>query len=627
MRILSWNLNGIRTIPQYHPWNAFKDWDGILRELGADILCFQEMKTTRAAIGRNFAVPDSFDSFFSFPSSKGGYSGVAVYTDPTSALPLKAEEGLSGKVQPKPSLAGEERVSTCYPYAHEMDLMVDADGNTPSDLQVLDMEGRGLVLDFGLFVLINLYCPNETSEARLPYKMNYHLMLQERVRKLIEMEKREVIVLGDINVCAAPIDHCDGHLPSNSSTFWEHPARAWFHRWIGPEGPLIDVVRKFWPERKGMYTCWNTKISARETNYGTRIDYILVTPGLLPWIKHGDIQPSVKGSDHCPVYVDLHEQITSISGEQISLRTAMKMDGPSREAPRIAAKFWNEFQGKQTLMSTFFGKRESAKTASDKGHLSSPQSPLAVAFGTLAAIQSTTSKPMSPRHSTESHEANTARPSSEATAPDLKIASKAPGAPEPRKRQRSDNAPAGPSQPKKLKAGQSKLSSFFAKPSTSQPKDTEIIEVSDGETLATSTRSPTSTPPADTHDQLDADYRLAVELSASQENALLSQSEVVVAQSKDPSHSIHAWSTLFAPVPPPNCTVHGEPAREFRVNKPGPNKGKTFYVCSRPVGPGYDKGRSERLREEVDHQYKCNFFKWGSDAKRDALRTAAPRKS
>jgi len=70
--------------------------------------------------------------------------------------------------------------------------------------------------------------------------------------------------------------------------------------------------------------------------------------------------------------------------------------------------------------------------------------------------------------------------------------------------------------------------------------------------------------------------------------------------------------------PPPLCTVHREPSKEFRVNKPGPNKGKTFYLCARPVGPGYDKGRHERRREEVDHQYKCNFFMWASDAKRAA---------
>jgi AP endonuclease-2 len=76
----------------------------------------------------------------------------------------------------------------------------------------------------------------------------------------------------------------------------------------------------------------------------------------------------------------------------------------------------------------------------------------------------------------------------------------------------------------------------------------------------------------------------------------------------------------MAPVQPPKCTVHGEPAKEYTVNKPGPNKGKTFFICSRPVGPGYDKGKGERLREEVDYKYRCNFFMWSANVRREALK-------
>ena len=111
------------------------------------------------------------------------------------------------------------------------------------------------MIDFGLFILINLYCPNETSDIRLPYKLNFHFLLQERVRKLIEEEKREVIVVGDINVCATPMDHCEGSLASTANEFWTHPARAWFKGWLYPEGPMYDVIRSCWPDRQGMYTC------------------------------------------------------------------------------------------------------------------------------------------------------------------------------------------------------------------------------------------------------------------------------------------------------------------------------------------------------------------------------------
>lgn len=215
----------------------------------------QEMKSSRAALERHVALPPSYDAVFSFPQAKGGYSGVAVYTS-QAAIPLKAEEGLSGAIQPKLPFTSDERISSSYPRAHELDdrLVPDEQGHTPSDLAPLDNEGRALVVDFGLFVLINVYCPNETSDARLPFKLNFHLMLEERVR-LLRAEGREVIVLGDINICATPRDHCDGHLPSRQETWWEHPARVWFKRWLEPEGPMIDVVRKLWPERDDMYTC------------------------------------------------------------------------------------------------------------------------------------------------------------------------------------------------------------------------------------------------------------------------------------------------------------------------------------------------------------------------------------
>ena len=99
----------------------------------------------------------------------------------------------------------------------------------PDDLLALDLKGCVLMLDFGLFMLINLYCLNEGSDACFPYKMNYYLMLQERVRGLIAAG-REVVVVSNLNVCAAPIDHCDGHLPSNATTRHECGCGAGWHR-------------------------------------------------------------------------------------------------------------------------------------------------------------------------------------------------------------------------------------------------------------------------------------------------------------------------------------------------------------------------------------------------------------
>lgn len=218
------------------------------------------MKTQRNLLPKCFPLPKKYDSFLSFPLNKGGYSGVAVYTKTRSTAPLKAEEGLTGKLQPKPPFDTTERISSSYPLLADLPIYPEDDGSKLSSLMDLDSEGRTLMLDLGLFVLINVYCPAETSETRLPYKMNFHVLLQERVRKLIEEEKRQVIVVGDINAAAAPIDHCDGNLPSNFTTFWERPPRAWFKNWLFPLGPMVDVVRKSWPDRKGMYTCRLCKI-------------------------------------------------------------------------------------------------------------------------------------------------------------------------------------------------------------------------------------------------------------------------------------------------------------------------------------------------------------------------------
>jgi len=95
-----------------------------------------------------------------------------------------------------------------------------------------------------------------------------------------------------------------------------------------------------------------------------------------------------------------------------------------------------------------------------------------------------------------------------------------------------------------------------------------------------------------------------------------SQSSLTPSSSKSVQQS---WSTLFMKVEPPRCHVHNEPTRSFRVNKQGPNRGKEFYICARPVGPGYDAGRDKRRREDIDPQYRCNFFKWASEARSEAI--------
>jgi AP endonuclease-2 len=339
------------------------------------------------------------------------------------------------------------------------------------------------------------------------------------------------------------------------------------------------------------------KISARETNYGTRVDYILVTPGILPWIKHGDIQPSLKGSDHCPIYIDLHDEITTDAGEQLFLRDVLPMDGNRENPPRLAARRWEEFSGKQTLLSTFFGKGNNLHPPINSplsSHSPAPDTQLPRESSDAAqpdhtqpavVIPPLTHRSLSSRESVctstsqiiaSSQYSNPI--SSRQTAPPASSA----------KRKSSDNP--AKKVPKKLKGGQSKLSSFFAQPSVSPPCSQEF---SSGNIT-------------NHRDYIDSDYQLALELSASLENPL--SQGLLASAMPSASQSKAAWSQLMAPVQPPNCLVHGEPAKEHTVNKPGPNKGKTFFLCSRsvlsapfisPASNSFHLGQSVRVTTKV----------------------------
>ncbi|KAF8879147.1 Endonuclease/exonuclease/phosphatase [Infundibulicybe gibba] len=260
MRLLTWNINGVRTIPQYHPWNTLKTHDDILTHLGADIIVPRD-EVSRPALPKAVAIPPSFHAFFSFPLKKSGYSGVATYTRHAVVIPLKAEEGITGTLPPPKQSTSEERVSQQEAYPQRV--LLDADTDAPLDYRDIDGEGRALVVDFKLFVLINVYCPNDGTGTpeRERYKADFHTALAARVKGLVD-ESREVVVVGDLNACAAVEDHCEGALMvergraegmQGEDGFWGAGARRWLREWI--DAGMTDVVREFWPDRRGMYTC------------------------------------------------------------------------------------------------------------------------------------------------------------------------------------------------------------------------------------------------------------------------------------------------------------------------------------------------------------------------------------
>ncbi|KAK8853199.1 exodeoxyribonuclease III [Kwoniella newhampshirensis] len=694
MRLLTWNVNVLRTCLDYHPFSSMKkkNVEGLLDELHADIFCFQEHKTVRSRLEKSMACPGPYDGFWTFPRSKTGYSGVCTYVDSRYCVPLKAEEGITGLLLDdakgstmKPPWTPEERIGQ-YPEFEEMIWMDEVDG-TSFDPKRLDMEGRAVVCDFGLFILFNLYCPNETNDTRRPYKMNFLQALQERVR-LLQAAGREVIIAGDINIMRAPIDSGEGGIRTSAEQHYEHPARRIMDNWCAPKGPMVDVVRESWPDRDDMFTCWNQKLDARPSNYGSRIDMILCTPGLRPWIKGGDILTKVFGSDHCPVYIDLHESIEVPGHGTLHLRDMLNPldrtpstapvypnDVPrsAPEPPRFATKFFDEFSGKQTTLKSFFGGGGAGKKARAGDEVVAPSpSPTPTPVPTETTKEDTPApldiipSPMAPSSPDQSiatpfslaraafnamdepaqaaspnsdkitfpngeASASSTRQTSRDTAIDMSVDDDpTPSIIKPKiiKPRNDSKTKTLSSSAKSATGSQTKLSSFFAQPpskakrktpplpspsssqSATKPKRPSLASISSSPSRSPSTTTVVrhSPPPSFTDSQAEA-KSLTVE-----EDQLISQAiaEADAAKEAKKAEAAPIWSNLFAKKLPPLCAVHHKPCKDFIVMKPGPNKGKRFWLCSLPVGAGYDMGRSKRAREDVNPNFRCDFFLWDS---------------
>ncbi|KAL8286620.1 hypothetical protein RQP46_004148 [Phenoliferia psychrophenolica] len=597
MKIITWNVNGIKTLLQYHPWNVHKTYEAILDELGADITCVQETKITRAQTDTLLACMPAYDSFFSFyrRTPPKGIHGTAIFTKRSSLVPLRAEEGIGASllpvdVQPADRIGG-------YPQSSEVDL-------TPAEMKDLDTEGRTTVVDCGLFVLINLYCPNTTNEDRLVFKNNFNAMVDRRVRSLIKAG-RQVIVVGDLNISVSPLDSAESGLrpkdsEGNLESWIAHPPRRWLHDFVGPDGPMIDITRRLHPTRKKMFTCWETKIDARPSNYGTRLDYILITPSLLPWIRDADILPSIMGSDHCPVFVDFYDSITLPDRGEVDLWSEMnpgriRGDGGEQQPPpppASAARFYDEFSGRQKKISNFFGKKGEAP-------LPPPPPPPKPTTKTTkrdepVASDSKLAPPPPPPSTTTStvKKSTSVKGKEKAVVPPLP-----PPVPVPGEQQSISSffkpppKPAAPLKKKKKKSSTTTSSST----STSKPEPSASAPQASTSTLSSSLPPPTTTQDDDPQPPFDPRDFLAPSGSAPEAAA--------------------AWSTLFTPKALPKCDGHDEPSKLWTVNKPGINKGRRFYLCSRPVGPGYDKGQAKL---HVNKEWRCNFFEWETNVRRPA---------
>ncbi|KAF9330588.1 Class II abasic (AP) endonuclease [Podila minutissima] len=600
MKFMTWNVNGIRALTQYHPYcdDLHKNYREILDYLGADIICLQETKITRSKLESDLALVPGYNSYWSFHRTKSGYSGVAVYVKDHIKL-LAAEEGISGVLSgnlsspmstpgSNPGSQPDSDFNEKTPKVGGYPAMETQDPAVYIRLQELDNEGRGIVLDFGFFVLFNLYCPNETDDTRLPFKMDYYNLLEARVRELIK-EGRQVMVLGDMNVIPSELDHCD-------------PAK--------------------WKKESGESDFTNTPPH-----------FILVTEGLLPWFKSCDRLPHIVGSDHCPVIAEMFPELkieypggeaqpgTAPSGQ--SLQEVLDSYGGSTDHA-LAAKFYDEFSGKQQKLSLFFKKSakeltpplikgtsaDQKRPTTDTGNEEPRKKPFFSAdkildtpapstFTTSSQTMSSNNTPPPPA-APAPHTPATIVPSK----PIVKMFSKTTAA-------RTAQGKVGGKKSVSKPSGQQSVLSFFSTPGANKKAAPE----SSTSDFTTNSQTTSSQPMLSQSSDVSSSQPLSIETfdegattSASHFSPnnfadWIPGSQDVLPFTSNEESITSKWQSLFTPRVVPKCKFHQEDCTEYTVNKKGPNKGRRFFLCSRPVGP---EGDSIGQKPE----YRCNHFQW-----------------
>ncbi len=249
MRLISWNVNGIRSC-------LAKGFMEFAASSDADIIAVQEVKASEGAIDIN--IP-GYRSWFSYADRKG-YSGTAVFS---RTDPIAVSYGL------------------------------------PDD--TYNHEGRVITLEFDTFFFITVYVPNSQTELK---RLDFRLGFDEALRAYITaLRKRKgVIATGDFNVARKPIDLKNPKQNEGHAGYSEEE-RSSFEKLLGTG--MIDSFRHFYPDTEGAYSWWSYMFHAREKNAGWRIDYFLVSEELRERMQDAGIMADVMGSDHAPVFLDI----------------------------------------------------------------------------------------------------------------------------------------------------------------------------------------------------------------------------------------------------------------------------------------------------------------------------------
>ncbi len=244
-KLVSWNVNGLRSCIGKGFWDFFKEVD-------ADIFCIQESKLQEGQIELQL---EGYEQYWNYAVKKG-YSGTAIFT----------------RIKPVSSSCG-------------------------IGIEEHDNEGRVITLEFDKYFLVNVYTPNSKRELeRLEYRMKWEDDFRIYLKQL--EETKPVIICGDMNVAHQEIDIKNPRSNKKSAGFTMEE-REKFSELLA-QG-FVDSYRTLYPDKEGAYTWWSYMFKAREKNVGWRIDYFCVSEALKDTIQAAEIYSEIMGSDHCPV--------------------------------------------------------------------------------------------------------------------------------------------------------------------------------------------------------------------------------------------------------------------------------------------------------------------------------------
>lgn len=301
LEIVSCNVNGLRAAYK----KGFLSW---MKQKAPLVVGMQEVRAERAQLSRQMHSPDGYASHF-VTAKRPGYSGVGLYAAIQSGIP---------------------EASFAIPQLDEVEAITAL--GKEQVLGSFDDEGRIQCVRLGRLLIVNVYFPNgngkERDNSRVPYKLEFYERLRLFLKSELEADTR-VLVMGDYNTAHQAVDLARPQQNLNTSGFLLNE-RAALDLWTSSD--FVDTFRHFCPaptaaellelqaqaksagkkkaERdahpgEGKYTWWSQRAGARERNVGWRIDYIMASHNLVPYLRGASIYADVRVSDHCPISVHL----------------------------------------------------------------------------------------------------------------------------------------------------------------------------------------------------------------------------------------------------------------------------------------------------------------------------------